>query len=145
MLYGLICIWRFKLYFSARRDCIPSTSVILDSRFRSWSTSSPLKAKGSSGFIAWDNIRSGKAAKIISYGIYMSLVLFSRIAFKITGRSSSYSSSPSMCIRFIALLIVCTILFARLFDCREYASVTLASVPSSFNAFFHETDKNAEP
>lgn len=53
--------------------------------------------------------------------------------------------SLSMTICGIAFLIVCTILSAQPFYSGVYAAVTLASVPLSYNAFFHKSDQMVDP
>lgn len=64
MLYGLIVIRRSKIHLSAGLDCIESTSIIGNSQFKSWWTSSKLKAKCSTNFMPGDKRRSGEAASI---------------------------------------------------------------------------------
>lgn len=140
MLYWLFGIGRLKVHCSAHNDYIASTSVTLDwySRF-SW-TALSLKSKVSTEFIDGDNRQSAEAENIIPYVLYPSLPLFARVAFGITGSSSSHSASLSMHIRVIPLLMVCAILSARLFDYGEYAAVTFVYVSLSFSSFFQAAD-----
>lgn len=145
MMYGLISIYKSRLHRSAHRECIASTSIILASRSGSCWNYFPLKSRRLTRIMARENRRAGKAANIISYWLYPSFPLFARIAFMMTGKSSSHSASQSMRIRVITCSIVCTILSARQFDNIEYATVVKASVPSSFNAFFLAADENSGP